>query len=248
LSAVSRPEHPTPPGPGLCSLLSAWGIGAGLAPTLLLLGRLGGFSRLWRGFYGRDPRGEGCDDTPVLPVGFLQGSDAILQLGDKEVRTVVRSVAGRTWLVGSRTVAQLLVEQDVDAPTFPFYRERAATNATPHGLGTDPQYFGSLGHGRTALGRRTVLSHATMLYPSEASRKPLEATLASPTRAYLAYLATEPRMHVPGSAWPYLTAPPEAPSAPVLKAYSPSNALQAGGGSYHSCYTHPPYCNNAHPL
>ena len=85
-------------------------------------------------------------------------------------------------MVGGRTVLRLPFEQDVDRTAFPFYRERAATDAPAHGFGADAKDAGSLRHGRTAFGRRTVLSHAPMLDPSEASRKPLEAILAPPTR------------------------------------------------------------------
>src|SRR4029450_4819421 len=38
-------EYSPPPG-ALYGLLGAWGIGVGLTPTLLLINRLGGFSRL----------------------------------------------------------------------------------------------------------------------------------------------------------------------------------------------------------
>jgi hypothetical protein len=44
-------EHPTPPGL-LYALLSLSRSGVGLAPTLLLLGGLGGFSLVWRAYAG----------------------------------------------------------------------------------------------------------------------------------------------------------------------------------------------------
>jgi hypothetical protein len=48
-------EHPTPPGPSH-AILRAWGIGPGLTHILLLINRLGRFSLVCGGFYGRYPR------------------------------------------------------------------------------------------------------------------------------------------------------------------------------------------------
>src|SRR5215211_3966978 len=75
----SATEPPPPPGP-LYALLGAWGIRPGLCPLRLLLDRLGRFSLVWRGFYGRYPRSEGGDDPAVLTVRFLQGAHPIAQL------------------------------------------------------------------------------------------------------------------------------------------------------------------------
>jgi hypothetical protein len=101
--------------------------------------------RLLRGLYGRDAAGQRSDDTPVFPVGFFKGAHSVLKLSYQEVRTVVR-------LVDGRTVIQRRVEQHVDSPAWPSYGVCAPANAPPHGLGTDPQYLGSFGHGRTARG------------------------------------------------------------------------------------------------
>src|SRR5829696_8605492 len=64
-------------------------------------------------FYGRDPRGEGRDDTPVLPIGLFEGPNAILQLGYQQIRTVVRLVVDRTRLVVGRTAFGCGIEEDV---------------------------------------------------------------------------------------------------------------------------------------
>ena len=66
-------------------------------------------------------------------------------------------------MVGGRTVVHWVLEQDVDRATFAFYGECAQPYATAHGLGANPQDLGSFGHGRTAYGRRTVLSHMGIL-------------------------------------------------------------------------------------
>jgi hypothetical protein len=160
----------------LYALLSlCCGLGGGITRA----GALWGFSRLLWGLKLWDPRSEGSDDTSVLAVGFFQGPHTILQLGYQGVRTVVRLVTGRTRLVGGRTILCRPFKQHVDLAIFPFYRECASTYATTNGLGADTKNSGGLGHGRTAFGRRTVLSHGPMLYPSEAPRKPLEAILVA---------------------------------------------------------------------
>jgi hypothetical protein len=173
----STAEHPTPPGAPY-ALLSSWGIGVGLCTLRRFLDRLRGFSRLLWCLYGGDPRRECGDDPAVLAVGFLKGSNAVLQLRNKKVRTVGRLVAGRTRLVVGRTAVLRDFEQDVNRPALPFYGESAAANASAHGLGADPQDLGGLGHGRTSYGRRTVFSHAPILDPSEAPCRRLEAILA----------------------------------------------------------------------
>jgi hypothetical protein len=53
--------------------------------------------------------------------------------------------------------------------------------------------------------------------------RPLEAILASLTRAYLAYLPDTARMDAPGLAWLPFSAPLEALAAPVL---GPSSAVK----------------------
>jgi hypothetical protein len=55
---------------------------------------------------------------------------------------------------------------------------------------------GTLDHERTDMG-------VFVLYPSEATRKPLEAILAPLTRAYLAYLPDTARMGAPGRPYPH---------------------------------------------
>src|SRR5215207_7554356 len=164
------PEDPTPPRHALSDLLRLLDGPPRLHPTRLLRGLCG---RSWRGFprrcfcggfYGRDALGERGDDAPVLPVPLVGLCQLLPKCGYQEVRTVGRLVGGRTRLVGGCTAWLRLVEQDVDRPAFPFYRECAAPYAPAHGLGADTEDFGSLGHGRTAYGRRAVLSgHARSL-------------------------------------------------------------------------------------
>jgi hypothetical protein len=81
---------------------------------------------------------------------------------------------GRTRLVAGRTVLLWSFYQDVNRPTFPFYRDRATTDATTYRLGADTKDLGSLGYGRTPFVPCAVVRHGPMLYPSEATCKSLE--------------------------------------------------------------------------
>jgi hypothetical protein len=77
-SSTLPSQHPTPPRPGLCGLLSAWGIGVGLAPTLLLLGRIVGFWRLSRRLYcGRDPLQGSHEQPACFGVGLALGFELV---------------------------------------------------------------------------------------------------------------------------------------------------------------------------
>jgi hypothetical protein len=86
-------KHPTPPRP-LYALLRPSRIGPGLAPTLLLLGRLVGISRLCGCFYGgylaRELGLDGIVPPTLLSSGFPLGvqllpkvSNLVLQRGDE---------------------------------------------------------------------------------------------------------------------------------------------------------------------
>src|SRR5215212_8090919 len=63
-------EHPTPPRP-LYALLSTWGIGAGLAPTLLLLGRL-------RGLWGLSESVQFFAELVALPFGLFASAPLLV--------------------------------------------------------------------------------------------------------------------------------------------------------------------------
>jgi hypothetical protein len=166
----------------LCGLLSLCaglrcGRGAGTG--------LGGF---W-GLYGRrNPLQGSQQQSPCFGVGLALSADLpaeILNLSFKSiyqsVRSVVWLVGGRTRLVGGRTV---LIHQDVDGPTFPFYGKCAPTYATTYGLGADPEYLSSPGYGRTAYWLRTVLSHAPIVRYQKTPRKALEDDLAPLKRSW----------------------------------------------------------------
>src|SRR5215212_7655148 len=77
-------EHPTPPGPPLCALLSASRSGPGLCPIWRLLDRLWLVSLVCsaRRFYGRDALDESCDDPACLGVALALGFELIAQRGD----------------------------------------------------------------------------------------------------------------------------------------------------------------------
>src|SRR5215204_6316172 len=86
-------KHPTPPRP-LYALLRPSRIGPGLAPALLLLGRLVGISRLCGCFYGgylaRELGHDGIVPPTLLSSGFPLGvqllpkvSNLVLQRGDE---------------------------------------------------------------------------------------------------------------------------------------------------------------------
>src|SRR5215204_6589156 len=94
VSIIALPsEHPPPPRP-LRALLRPSRIGPGLAPTLVLLGRLGGISRLRGCFYGgylaRELGHDGIVPPTLLSSGFPLGvqllpkvSNLVLQRGDE---------------------------------------------------------------------------------------------------------------------------------------------------------------------
>jgi hypothetical protein len=61
--------------------------------------------------------------------------------------------------------------QDVNRPTFPFYRDRATTDAATYRLGADAKDLGGLRYGRTPFVPCALVGHGPMLHPSEATRK-----------------------------------------------------------------------------
>jgi hypothetical protein len=170
-----------------------WDRAAGGPPTLLLLGRLGGFSCLWRGFYSRDALEGGGQQPPRLSVGLALGVQLlpeVLDLAgegvDQGVRPVDRSANARSCPVadGLRPVGGFagggFAEDDVDRPAFPDGVQGAALDTAPHSFSGDAKDFRSLSHGQPPPGRlrpsaRSVtLSHTPMLGPYRTPRKPSE--------------------------------------------------------------------------
>ena len=155
-----------------------------LFPLWLFLDRVRGVWGLLGRLYGRDPRCEGGDDAPILPVSLFERPNTVLKFGYQEVRTVAGLVGGRTRLVAGCTAACCGVEQDVDSPGFPFYRKCAPAYTAAHGLGADAEYLGGLAYGRTAYWLRTVLSHAPIVRYQKTPRKALEDDLAPLKRSW----------------------------------------------------------------
>ncbi len=93
---------------------------------------------------------------PLRVQPLAEVLDLILQASDKGCRLV----AGRTRLVGGRTVVHRVIEQNVDGAAVPFYGECATTDAAAYRFGADTQDLGGFGYGRTPYVRVAVLSHA----------------------------------------------------------------------------------------